>query len=427
VLERIDLRERRARLEPRRLDPDPSVSDAVRSILARVRDAGDAAVLDMTLRFDGADLRHRGLTATADELAAAASIPFELRSAIDGLIDRLRDLHRRQVPAEWWEERDGVVHGEMVRPVEVAGCYVPGGRAVYPSSVAMTVTPAAVAGVERIVVCTPPSPDGTLDPAVLYSARRAGASSVVKAGGAQGIAALAYGTESIPRVDRIVGPGNAYVTEAKRQVSGFVGIDGLAGPTELVMIADASADPLWVAVDLVAQAEHDPEALATLVLTDETLLGPVEDRLEIEVARAARRDIVETALARGRAVLVADVEHAVDVANDIAPEHLQLVVADAVRLGGSIRNAGAIFAGPFATVPFGDYGVGSNHVLPTSGTARFASGLRAADFVKVMSVVELDRRAAARFAPGVATIARHEGLAGHARAVEVRAEDGTTP
>jgi histidinol dehydrogenase len=249
----------------------------------------------------------------------------------------------------------------------------------------------------------------------------------VKAGGAQAIAALAYGTESIPRVDRIVGPGNSYVTEAKRQVSGFVGIDGLAGPTELVMIADASADPLWVAVDLVAQAEHDPDALATLVLTDETLLDPVEDRLEIEVARADRRDIAETALARGRAVLVADVEHAVDVANDIAPEHLQLLVADAVRLGGSIRNAGAIFAGPFAAVPFGDYGVGSNHVLPTAGTARFASGLRAADFVKVMSVVELDRRAAARFAPGVATIARHEGLAGHARAVEVRAEDGKTP
>jgi histidinol dehydrogenase len=428
VLERIDLRERRARLEPRRLDADPSVSDAVRSILARVRDGGDAAVLHLTKRFDGADLRDRGLTATAEETAAAGpALPFELRTAIDGLIERLRDLHERQVPAEWWDERDGVVYGEIVRPVDAAGCYVPGGRAVYPSSVAMTVVPAAVAGVGRIVVCTPPSPDGTVDPSVLYAARRAGASVVVKAGGAQAIAALAYGTESVSLVDRIVGPGNAYVTEAKRQVSGFVGIDGLAGPTELVLIADASADPRWVALDLVAQAEHDPEALATLVLTDETLLGPVEERLEIEVARAARRDVVEAALARGRAVLAADAEHAVEIANDLAPEHLQLAVADAVRLGGSIRNAGAVFAGPFAAVPFGDYGVASNHVLPTAGTARFASGLRAADFVKVMSVVELDDHAAARFAPDVATIARHEGLAGHARAVEVRAGDRTTP
>lgn len=425
MLERIDLRERRARLEPRRLEPDPSVSDAVRSILARVRDEGDDAVLDLTLRLDGADLRRRGLVAAPDELgAASATLPDDLRRAIDALVERVTDLHRRQLPREWSDERDGVRFGEIVRPVGAAGCYVPGGRAVYPSSVAMTVVPAVAAGVEEIVVCTPPSPDGSLHPAVLHAAVRAGATTVVKAGGAQAIGALAFGTATVPRVDRIVGPGNAYVTEAKRQVSGSVGIDGLAGPTELVLIADGEADPRWIALDLIAQAEHDPDALATLVLTEESLLERVEHHLERETRDAARREIVDVALSRGRAVLVADLEQAVDVANDLAPEHLQLAVADASPFAQSIRNAGAVFVGAFTAVPFGDYGVASNHVLPTAGTARFASGLRAADFVKVMSVVEMDDAAAARFAPEVALIAGAEGLHGHARAVEARTRDG---
>jgi histidinol dehydrogenase len=421
VLERIDLRERRARLEPRRFEADPSVADAVRSILARVRDEGDNAVLDLTLRFDGADLRERGLVATPDELEAAAStLSLDLRHAIDGLVERLRDLHGRQLPREWQDEREGVLFGEIVRPVEAAGCYVPGGRAVYPSSVAMTVVPAVIAGVPRVVVCTPPAQDGSLDPAVLYAATRAGAAMVVKAGGAQAIAALAFGTRSVPGVDRVVGPGNRYVTEAKRQVSGFVGVDGLAGPTELVLIADASADPLWVAIDLLAQAEHDPDAVTTLIVTDETVLAPIEQHLEAEARRSTRRGIVEKAFGNARIVLVTDADHAIEVANDLAPEHLQIVVGDPVRLGSGIRNAGAVFVGAFAAVPFGDYGVTSNHVLPTAGTARFASGLRASDFVKVMSVVELDRSAAERFAPEVSTIARHEGLDAHARAVEVR-------
>ncbi|HEY3263729.1 MAG TPA: histidinol dehydrogenase [Actinomycetota bacterium] len=421
MLERIDLRERRARLEPRRFEADPSVADAVRSILARVRDEGDNAVLDLTLRFDGADLRERGLVATPDELEAAGStLSFDLRHAIDGLVERLRDLHGRQLPREWQEEHEGVLFGEIVRPVEAAGCYVPGGRAVYPSSVAMTVVPAVIAGVPRVVVCTPPAQDGSLDPAVLYAATRAGAAIVVKAGGAQAIAALAFGTRSVPGVDRVVGPGNRYVTEAKRQVSGFVGVDGLAGPTELVLIADASADPLWVAIDLLAQAEHDPDAVTTLIVTDETVLAPIEQHLEAEARRSTRRGIVEKAFGNARVVLVTDADHAIEVANDLAPEHLQIVVGDPVRLGSGIRNAGAVFVGAFAAVPFGDYGVTSNHVLPTAGTARFASGLRASDFVKVMSVVELDRSAAERFAPEVSTIARHEGLDAHARAVEVR-------
>lgn len=424
MLELLDLRERRERLEPRRLEIDPHVSDTVAAIVRRVRDEGDDALLDLALRFDGADLRERGLLVTPQEFAGSfEQVPAELRSALDGLIERVADLHRRQLPPEWQDERDGVRFGERVRPIRAAGCYVPGGRAVYPSSVAMTVTPALVAGVEEIVVCTPPRTDGSIHPAVLYAARRAGATTVVKAGGAQAIAALAFGTASVPAVDKVVGPGNAYVTEAKRQLNGVVGIDGLAGPSELVLVAGPDADARWAALDLVAQAEHDPEALATLVATDEGLVDRIREALVAEVAKAGRREVVEAALRGARAVLVEDMAAAVEVANDLAPEHLQLAVSSAGPFADGIRNAGAVFVGSFTTVPFGDYGVASNHVLPTAGTARFASGLRAADFVKVMSVVEVDDGAARSLAPEVSAIARSEGLVGHARAVEARAED----
>jgi histidinol dehydrogenase len=427
VLELLDLRDRRERLEPRRLETDPHVSDTVREIVRRVRDEGDAALLDLTLRFDGADLRERGLLVDPDEFAAAIDeVPEPLRRALDALIDRVAGLHRRQLPPEWQDEREGVRFGERVRPIRAAGCYVPGGRARYPSSAAMTVTPALVAGVEEIVVCTPPRSDGSIPSEVLYSAKRAGATRVAKVGGAQAIAALAYGTASVPAVDKVVGPGNAYVTEAKRQLNGVVGIDGLAGPTELVLVAGSDADPRWVAIDLVAQAEHDPEALATLIATDPAFVERVEESLSAEVLKAARREVVEAALRGARAVLVADWEQAVEVVNDLAPEHLQLAVGSAGAFAAGVRNAGAIFVGAFTPVPFGDYGVASNHVLPTAGTARFASGLRATDFVKVMSVVEMDPGAARALAPEVSLIARSEGLIGHARAVEVRAEDRRT-
>jgi histidinol dehydrogenase len=424
VLELLDLRDRRERLEPRRLEIDPHVSDTVREIVQRVRDEGDDVLLELTLRFDGVDLRERGLVVPPDEFADAIDgVPTDLRRALDALIVRVTDLHRRQLPLEWSDEREGVRFGERVRPVRAAGCYVPGGRAVYPSSVAMTVVPAYVAEVEEIVVCTPPRTDGSIHPAVLYAAKQSGATRVVKVGGAQAIAAMAFGTDSVPAVDKVVGPGNAYVTEAKRQLDGVVGVDGLAGPTELVLVASAEADPRWVAADLVAQAEHDPEAVATLVALDESTVEGVEHALEAEVARAARRDIVEAALRRARAVLVGDLEQAVEVVNDLAPEHLQLMIEDAGPFHAGIRNAGAIFVGAFTPVPFGDYGVASNHVLPTAGTARFASGLRASDFVKVMSVVEMDDAAARTLAPEVSAIARTEGLVGHARAVEIRAQD----
>jgi histidinol dehydrogenase len=423
MLELLDLRDRRERLEPRHFETPPAVADSVRDILRRVRDEGDAALLDLTERFDGAELREFGLVAAPPEFAGAIDlVPQELRHAIDGLIDRVADLSRRQLPREWHEERNGVRFGEIVRPIRAAGCYVPGGRAAYPSSVCMTVTPAVVAGVEEIVVCTPPRSDGSFPPAVLYAAAKAGATRVVKVGGAQAIGALAYGTASVPAVDRIVGPGNVYVTEAKRQVVGVVGVDGLAGPTELVILADLSADPRWLAADLVAQAEHDPEALTTLVTSEPDLVPAVESALTQELATAGRREIIDAALQHARVILVADLAQAIEVVNDLAPEHLQLMLGSTAEVTEGLRNAGAIFIGPFTPVPFGDYGVASNHVLPTAGTARFASGLRAADFVKVSSVVELNDEAAARLAPETATIARAEGLEGHARAALIRSE-----
>jgi histidinol dehydrogenase len=423
MLELIVLRSRVQRLEPRRLEIDPSVAEAVRDIVERTRVEGDAALFDLTLRFDGADLRERGIVMSPEELAAAfEEVPVELGHAIDGLIARITELHRKQVPREWVEERDGVWHGEIVRPLRRVGCYVPGGRAVYPSSVAMTVVPAIVAGVEEVIVCTPPRQDGSVHAAVRYAAAKAGAARLLKVGGAQAIAAMAFGTNSIPAVDRVVGPGNVYVTEAKRQLAGIVGIDGLAGPTELVVVADGLADARFLAFDLIAQAEHDPQASTTLITTDPPLLERVAEAVKAGLARAGRREIVDQALAQSRAVLVADLEDAVEVIDELAPEHLEVVMPNARQFATRVRSAGAIFLGPWTTVPFGDYGVASNHVLPTAGTARFASGLRAADFVTVASVVELTQAAAVRLAPEVATIARDEGLVGHARAVEIRTE-----
>jgi histidinol dehydrogenase len=429
MLELLDLRARRERLEPRHLEIDPVVADTVRDLITRVRNEGDAALLELAERFDGCDLRASGLVATPEEFARAIElVPEVLRRALDELIERITDLHRRQLPPEWSDERGGVRFGEIVRPLARAGCYVPGGRAFYPSSVAMTVVPAVVANVEEIVVCTPASADGTLPPAVLYAAERAGATHVVKTGGAQAIAAMTFGTVSVPAVDRIVGPGNAYVTEAKRQLAGLVGIDGLAGPSELTVVADGSVDAGLVAIDLVAQAEHDPGASTALITTDEAFVAAVEEAMEAEVLRSPRREIVEEALTHNVAVLVADEEQAADAVNDLAAEHLQILLPDPRAFLAKVRNAGAIFLGPWTAVPFGDYGVASNHVLPTAGTARFASGLRAADFVTVSSVVETDEAAVRTLAPGVTTIAHAEGLAGHARAVEIRAERaGRTP
>ncbi len=425
MLEFLDLRERGGRLEPSKLEIDPALAETVRGILQRVFVEGDDVLFELALKFDGADLRGSLMVTDAEFDGAEATTPPELRQALDELIERLRDLHARQLPPEWWDERDGVRFGEIVRPLQSVGCYVPGGRATYPSSVAMTVVPAVVAGVEEIVLCTPPRADGTVAPAVLYAARRAGATYVAKTGGAQAIGAMAYGTESVPRVDRIVGPGNAYVTEAKRQVAGTVGIDGLAGPTELAIVADDSADPAMAALDLIAQAEHDPEARCCFISPDRGLIERVDGTLIEALATAGRREIVDAAMRYTRTVLVRDLAQAADVVNDLAAEHLQLLLSDPETFLKDVRNAGAIFMGASTAVPFGDYGVASNHVLPTAGTSRFSSGLRASDYVTVSSVVQMTADAARRYAPGTSAIARAEGLVGHARAMDARTEDGS--
>jgi len=287
----------------------------------------------------------------------------------------------------------------------------------------MTVAPATVAGVEEIVVCTPPQRDGSIHAAVLYAAKRAGATDVARTGGAQAVAAMAYGTESIPSVDRIVGPGNVYVTEAKRQVAGFVGIDGLAGPSELAIVADGDVDPRMAALDLIAQAEHDPEARTFFVTPDAALAEKVDAALEQELAHVGRREIVDLAIRHTKLVLVRDLQHAAAAVNDVAAEHLLLLLDEPEDFLPGIRNAGAIFLGSWSAVPFGDYGLASNHVLPTAGTARFSSGLRAADYVTITSVMRMSPAATAHFSPGTSTLARAEGLVGHAKAMEARADE----
>jgi len=422
MLELLDLRERGGRLEPSKLEIDPATTRAVREILQRVFVEGDDVLIELAARFDGADLSKGGVLVTDRELdVGGRETPDPLRREIDELIERIRALSVRQIPSEWWDERDGVRFGEVVRPLASVGCYVPGGRARYPSTVCMTVVPAVVAGVEEIVLCTPPQRDGSIHPAVLYAARKAGATHVAKTGGAQAVAAMAYGTESIPSVDRIVGPGNVYVTEAKRQVAGFVGIDGLAGPSELAIVADGDVDPRIAALDLIAQAEHDPEARTFFLTPDAALAEKVGASLQHEVEQAGRRDIVDLALRHTKLVLVRDLDHAAAAVNDIAAEHVLLLVDDPRALLPKVRNAGAIFLGSWSAVPFGDYGIASNHVLPTAGTARFSSGLRAADYVTVSSVIQMSPEAALGFSAGASALARAEGLVGHAKAIDARA------
>jgi histidinol dehydrogenase len=424
MLTLLDLRERGGRLEPTKLEIDPATAETVREILQRVFVEGDEVLIELAAKFDGVELPEGGILVTDEEFdVATRETPAELRTALDELIERLRELATRQLPREWWQGHDGVRYGEIVRPLRTVGCYVPGGRARYPSTVAMTVVPAVVAGVEEIVVCTPAQSDGTVHAPVLYAARRAGATHVAKTGGAQAVAAMAYGTESIPAVDRIVGPGNVYVTEAKRQVAGFVGIDGLAGPSELAIVADGDVDARTAALDLIAQAEHDPNARTYFLTPDPALLEKVTAAFEQELPQAGRAEIVERSTKHTRMILVRDLDHAIDAVNDLAAEHVLLLVPDPEAILPRIRNAGAVFLGHWTAVPYGDYGVASNHVLPTAGTARFSSGLRAADYVTVSSVIEMSPEAARRFTSGTSAIARAEGLVGHAKAMDARAEE----
>ena len=416
----------------RMLDRSPAAVDAeihrrVEEIVTTVRDKGDAALLDFTERFDGVSLTARELAVTAGELAAAESaVGVTTMRALRYAAERIERFHRENAPRSWrMTDALGSRLGQEVRPLDRVAVYVPGGCAAYPSTVLMTVIPARVAGVQEIVLVSPPSADKSLNPAVLAAARVAGVTEAYRIGGAQAVAALAYGTETIRRVDKIVGPGNIYVALAKSRVFGDVGIDMIAGPSEVVVVADASADPEWVAADLLAQAEHDPMARAVLLTPSRALVDAVAAAAERQLAVLPRREIAGTALrSHGAFVITRSLEEAVEVANLLAPEHLELHVADPDALLAQVRNAGAVFLGRYTPEVVGDYVAGPNHVLPTGGTARFASALGTEDFVKRLSVIQYAPAGLRDAGPHVAELARVEGLDGHGAAAAMRIESG---
>ncbi len=399
--------------------------DGVEQSIAAVRKRGDAALKELTSRFDGVDLDD--VRVPQSELdAALAALPTKLRAALERAVDQVRWFHERAMPPSWEDERDGAKMGQWHRPVQRVGVYVPGGKAAYPSTVIMTVVPAQVAGVEQIVLCTPPTGEGGLpNRTILAAAALLGVDTVISVGGAQAIAAMALGTESVPRCDKVVGPGNLYVSLAKQQLSsqGLIGIDGYAGPTEIAIVADDTATPKIVAADLVAQAEHDELATSLLITTDPTLVERVEESLVHEVERAHHRERVEAALAgQGTAIIVDDIDHAVEVAEAFAAEHLEVQTRDAHAVAERIRYAGTTFIGDHTPVSLGDYAAGPNHTLPTSGTARFAGGLTTSSFLVPVNWVEYTHDALVELSESVRELAGAENLPAHWRAVEVRLE-----
>jgi histidinol dehydrogenase len=402
---------------------DPDIPRRVADILAAVRDKGDAALLELTERFDHVALAREELAVTRAEMdAALAALDPAVAAALGYAAERIERFHRAGLPRSWsLEDDNGSRLGQEVRPLGRVAVYVPGGRAAYPSTVLMTAIPARVAGVAEIVLVSPPARDKSLPAAVLAAARLAGVTEAYRVGGAQAIGALAYGTETIRRVDKIVGPGNVYVALAKQQVFGDVGIDMIAGPSEVLVVADAAADARAAAADLLAQAEHDPMARSVLLTPSPALADRVAAEVARQLAALPRREIARSALeAHGALVLTRSLEEAVQVADALAPEHLELLVAEPRPLLERVRAAGAVFLGRFTPEVVGDYVAGPNHVLPTGGTARFASALGTADFVRRLSVIEYSPRGLAEARPHVLALSRVEGLEGHARAAEAR-------
>ncbi len=406
---------------PRTGGIDMEVLGVAQRIIDDVRRRGDEALREYTAQFDKAELAD--FRVSDDEIeAAVAEVGDEFREAIASAAIAIEEFHQRQVQQSWFTTIEGgVLIGQQVTPIGRAGIYVPGGRACYPSSVLMNAIPAIVAGVEEIAMVVPPDADGRVNPYTLAAAAEVGVDEIYKVGGAQAIAALAYGTDTIARVDKITGPGNAYVTAAKKLVMGDVGIDMLAGPSEVLILADETAEPLFVAIDLMAQAEHDPRAATYLVTTDEDLPARVELALRELLAGSSRADVIERSLTDNGVIIVCpDIDVALDAANLIAPEHLEVQMADPFELLGSIKNAGAIFLGPWTPESVGDYVAGPNHVLPTGGTARFSSPLSVDDFVKKSSVLSYSLQGLEADGATVMTIAEAEGLEAHAAAVGIR-------
>lgn len=418
-----DFEQALARLLHWDVSEDDGINRIVRDILEDVRERGDVAVLEATVRLDRvAAKRLADLEVTAAELdRALASLANSEREALEQAAERIRSYHERQKQPSWqFQDAQGNVLGQQVTPLDRVGVYVPGGQASYPSSVLMTVIPARVAGVGEIIM-TAPTPDDVVNPMVLAAARLAGAHRVFRVGGAQAIAALAYGTSTIPKVDKIVGPGGAFVAAAKRMVFGPVGIDMIAGPSEIMVLADGSADPEWLALDLFSQAEHDEAAQAILVSADTDLLDAVHAAMLRRLPGQPRAEVIRRSLAaRGALIEVPDLGVALDLVNRVAPEHLELAVADASSLLPRIRHAGAIFLGHHTPEALGDYVAGPSHVLPTYGTARFSSPLGVYDFEKRSSIIGCSPAGASGLAQVASTLARSEGLVAHAESAEAR-------
>ena len=398
---------------------------AVNDILLNVRTNKDEALFKYTKDFDKADINASNIVVTKDEIEEAyTKVDPALVDVIRKSLKNIKEYHEKQKQYSWFESKpDGTILGQKVTPLARAGVYVPGGKAAYPSSVLMNVVPAKVAGVEQIIMCTPPDHEGKVYPTTLVAANEAGVDVVYKAGGAQAIAAMAYGTESIPKVDKICGPGNIYVALAKKAVFGYVSIDSVAGPSEILVIADETANPRYVAADLLSQAEHDEMASAILITTSSELANKVSAEIDGFLKELSRSEIISKSLDNyGYILLVDDINEAVSVANDIASEHLEIVTKDPFNVMTKIKNAGAIFLGEYSSEPLGDYFAGPNHVLPTNGTAKFFSALSVDDFIKKSSIISYSREALEAIHNDIENFAAAEHLTAHANSIKVRFE-----
>ena len=396
----------------------------VNAIIEEVRNNRDQAVFNYTKQFDGADINAGNILVTEEEIAEAyEQVDTTLLAVIRKSLVNIKKYHEKQVQNSWFTTEDGIILGQKVTALATVGVYVPGGKAVYPSSVLMNVLPAKVAGVDRIVMCTPPGKDGKVYPSTLVAAKEAGVDEIYKVGGAQAIAAMAFGTESVPKVDKIVGPGNIYVALAKKAVFGYVSIDSIAGPSEILVLADETANPRYVAADLLSQAEHDEMASAILITTSQKLAEEVSAEIDQFVAELSRKEIIQKSLDNYGYILVADnMEEAIDTVNAIASEHMEIVTADPFHVMTKIRNAGAIFIGEYSSEPLGDYFAGPNHVLPTNGTAKFFSALSVDDFIKKSSIISYSREALEKVHTGIEQFAECEKLTAHANSIRVRFE-----
>ncbi|NLJ90689.1 MAG: histidinol dehydrogenase [Clostridiales bacterium] len=398
----------------------------VNMILEDVRKRQDEAVFEYTSKFDGANINASNIRVTKEEIEDAyTKIDNDVLLVIRKSIDNIREFHSRQVQQSWFETKDnGIILGQRVTPIENVGVYVPGGKAAYPSSVLMNVIPAKVAGCKKVVMTTPPGLDGKIYEGTLVAANEAGVDEIYKVGGAQAIGALAYGTNIIPKVDKIVGPGNIYVALAKKSVFGYVSIDSIAGPSEILIIADETANPRYVAADLLSQAEHDELASSILITTSASLAKEVSKEVDMFLDKLPRRVIMSKSLDNYGYILVADsMEDAIEAANDIASEHLEIMTRDPYHVMTKIKNAGAIFMGPYSSEPLGDYFAGPNHVLPTNGTARFFSPLSVDDFIKKSSIISYSKEALEPVYKDIVRFANAEGLTAHANSIAVRFED----